>query len=408
MPSRYQLPLRATTYMESFGRLTVAAFCSIWLLTGCASHRTAAVDNPKANSAELKLPRETSINPDAGRGNLLLVNVQLTDGKKRCFVLDTGAGITCVDESLVSELGSSVGTVTAHHWGKDTSKKLYAMPAMYLGGARLRSGKMVMAMDFKGLSMTCGQPIAGVLGMDVLENYCVQIDFAANRLRFLDESQADKSAWGRAFPLIPLNDKDPRPAVAGNLFGEESPHSLVDSGYDGAGWLMAKRYEQWTNQTATISPAMARSPDGRFFGELYPDLKLDRQDVESDGIGAAFLARHLVTLDFPQRTLYLKRTSTGPLPDMGGAPVTFLKNLKERGQLPGWSKDEHGAPKRVKQNAGTDTVVVEVEKNGDSSIYHYQVTRTAADAPWSLARAWRTDAKDRVLEDYPVSKESRP
>lgn len=371
------------------------------LLAGCQSPRPAEVHRPKDDSAELKVPFETSINPDAGRGNLIITKVRLKDGKEVSLVLDTGAGITCINESLAAKLGKSVGTVTAHSWGKDSTKKLYAAPAIYLGGARLQGGKTVMAMDFKLMSAICGQPIAEILGIDVLENYCVQLDFAAHQLRLLDDSRADKSAWGRAFPMMALNDQDPRPAVAGNLLGEESPHSLIDSGYDGAGWLMPTRYEQWMNQTSP-SPATAHSPDGRFFGEVYPDLKLVREDVESDGLGVNFLARHLVTLDFPEQTLYLKRTSIGPLPDVGGTAVTFLKNLKEHGQLPGWFKDDHGKPRAVNQDAGINTMVVEVEKNGESAVYHYQVTRAAEDNPWKLVKAWRTDAKGRILENYPV------
>lgn len=373
----------------------------LWLLVGCQLLCSAEVRSTQDDSAELKVPFETSINADAGRGNLIITKVRLKDGKEIALVLDTGAGITCIDQSLAANLGKSVGKVTAHHWGKDSKNKLYAAPALYLGGARLHGGKTVMAMDFKLLSAMCGQPVVGILGIDVLENYCVQLDFAAHRLRLLDNSRADKSAWGRAFPIMVLNDQDPRPAVAGNLLGEESPRSLIDSGYDRAGWLRPKCYEKWTNQTTTAS-ATAHSPDGRFFGEVYPDLRLVREAAESDGLGVEFLVRHLVTLDFPEHTLYLKRTSTGPLPDAGGAAVTFLKNLKERGQLPGWTKDEHGTPRGVNQNAGTNAMVVEVEKDGQSSVYHYRVTRAAEDNPWKLVKAWRTDAKGRVLEDYPV------
>lgn len=152
------------------------------IFAGCASSRLAQ------DSAELKLPPETSINPDAGRGNLLVINLTV-NGKERPFVMDTGAGITCVDEALATELGRPVGAVTAHHWGEVSQRKLYAAPALYLGDTRLRSGKRVMAMDFGFMSIAGAD---GVVGMDVLKNYCVQVDFAANKLRFLDDSQADK------------------------------------------------------------------------------------------------------------------------------------------------------------------------------------------------------------------------
>ncbi len=379
----------------------IIASCFL-LLVGCASHRPAETQE---DSAELKLPLETAINPDAGRGNFLVINLRVA-GKERPFVVDSGAGITCVDESVAAELDRPVGTVTAHHWGEASQQKLYAAPAIYLGSTRLRSGKRVMALALNFMSIV-GQPIEGVVGLDVLKNYCVQVDFTANKLRFLDDSQADKSGWGRAFPIRPLNDKDQRPAVAGNLFGEEGPHSIIDSGYVGSGWLMPKRFAQWTNHVSAPSPETARSPNGRFFGEAYPDLMLDRADVESDGIGVEFLARHLVTLDFPKQTLYLKRTSIGPLPNAGGSPVAFLKSLKERGQLPGWSDGEHGSVKGGKQDAARNTVEVEVQKPGEPAIYHYKLMRGSADVPWHLIKAWRTDANGRVLEDYPV-KQSIP
>jgi hypothetical protein len=78
---------------------------------------------------------------------------------------------------------------------------------------------------------------------------------------------------------------------------------------------MPEYYQQWTNQAVPAAQGEARSPNGRFGGVTYPFVSLAQQKVESDGIGLRFLARHLVTLDFPKRTLYLRRQSPGPLPD---------------------------------------------------------------------------------------------
>jgi hypothetical protein len=374
--------------------------CCAWLLTGCASQPLPKAGGAKEDS--FALPAEVSFNHDAGRGNLLVVNVQLADGTQLPFVVDSGAGATCFDTSLVSKLGKSVGTVKVNQWGEHPRKKVYALPKLYLGGVQLHSGSSVVAMDFKSLSMLFEQPILGVLGMDVLEHYCVQMDFAAGKLRFLDDAQADKSAWGRAFPIVPLNDKDTRPAVAGNLFGEEGPRSLIDSGYEVEGWLMPQHYRQWTNQVTLPAAGKARSPDGRFAGETYPEVTLRVEKVESDGIGLAFLARHLVTMDFPNHTLYLKRTSTGPLPSAGESALTYLKHLKNQGRLPGWSREEQGAPRDLKKTVADNTVTVEATKSSESSVYHYQLTRASAEAPWKLVKAWRTNARGRMLENYPV------
>ncbi|MGO8696483.1 MAG: NPCBM/NEW2 domain-containing protein [Limisphaerales bacterium] len=160
-----------------------------------------------------------------------------------------------------------------------------------------------------------GRPIAGILGYDCLRHYCVQLDFTALKMRFLDGEHADKQAWGTAFPIVPLNSEDGRPAVAENLLGARGPHSLIDSGYDTDGWLMPKYFQFWSNTAVPPGSDQARSPDGLFGGQKYPLISLNANDVESDGIGLRFLARHLVTLDFPRHTMYLQRRSVGPLPN---------------------------------------------------------------------------------------------
>ncbi len=77
----------------------------------------------------------------------------------------------------------------------------------------------------------------------------------------------------------------------------------------------------------------------------------------------------------------------------------FLRNLKKKGQQPGWSKNDKGA---IELEAYSNSVTFGIRKNGDSSIYHYTVSQTSKDSPWTLQRAWRTDQKGRMIQDYPV------
>lgn len=378
---------------------SLALLCA-GLLTGCASVDPDVVANGEDSSP---LPAEVAINPDAGRGNFWMVTLHLADGQELPFVVDTGSSATVLDESLKPILGKPVGKITIQHWGIHEKKATYATPKLYLGGVRLKSGGRTILLDLKGLSQQAGRPILGVLGLDVLENYCLQVDFAASRLRFMDPAQTNKAAWGRAFPLVALNDKDPRPAVAGNLFGAEGPHALIDTGYVTDGWLRPPAYRQWTNQAVAAAVGKARSPDGRFFGEVYPEVFLLSENVESDGIGLRFLARHLVTFDFPGDTLYLERTSAGPLPEIGpSAARSYLKALKEEGRLPGWDKDEHGTAKVMDPKPDGRGVTFEVSKQGDDSVFHYQVAQPSPGGPWRLQKAWRTDNDGHTLEEYPV------
>jgi hypothetical protein len=260
------------------------------------------------------LPAEISMNPEAGRGGPLIVKVRLEGGEEMPFVVDTGSG-TLFDKSLEAKLGKPVGTETVQRWGTHQKVDRYAMPRLYLGGALLTNDGETFTYD---LQQVFGLPglIGGILGYDCLRHYCVQMDFAAGKMRFLEGEHADKKTWGRAFPVVALNSKDGRPAVAENLFGEQGPHSLIDTGYLTDGWLMPKYFRLWTNQAVLLEKGKAQSPNGLFGGEKYSLVSLRVQDVESDGIGLRFLGRHLVTLDFPNQTMYLQRQSSGPLSDL--------------------------------------------------------------------------------------------
>ena len=291
-------------------------FLCAGLLAGSASVvKAQGAEAGSAKEDSLPLPGEVAINPEAGRGGLLMVTLRLESGEELPFMVDSGSG-TFFDKSLEPKLGKPIGTTAVQSWGVFKTNNVYAMPRLYLGSTPLKTGSQTVAYDVQHSFNQSGHPVMGILGMDVLEHYCLQLDFAAGKLRFLDAKQADKQNWGKAFPNVPLNSKDARPAVAANLAGMQGPHSLIDSGCSFDGWLMPQFYQQWTNQAVLPAKGEARSPDGMLDGEKYPFVDVAEKNVESDGIGLRFLARHLVTLDFPERTLYLQRQSIGPLPDL--------------------------------------------------------------------------------------------
>jgi hypothetical protein len=284
----------------------IGRFLSLLVLFSCAA----------GDSFASELPAEVSINELAGRGGWLIVTPRLESGEELPLVVDTGASGTMIDKSLEPKLGKPLGTAMSQSWGVKKTNDIYAAPKLYMGAtALLMTGPGIVTDDCQKLSSDAGRPIMGILGMDVLGHYCIQLDFAAGKMRFLDDEGADKQKWGKAFPIIALNAEDARPAVGGNLFGAQGPHSLIDTGFNDDGWLMPQFFQQWTNQAVLPAKGEARSPAGMFGGETYPFISMREQNVESDGIGLRFLARHLVTLDFPKRTMYLQRQSIGPLPD---------------------------------------------------------------------------------------------
>ncbi|HEY1788673.1 MAG TPA: NPCBM/NEW2 domain-containing protein [Verrucomicrobiae bacterium] len=253
------------------------------------------------------------INVEAGRGGWIVVTLHMSSGEELPFLFDTGTSDTLFDKSLESELGKPIGMTSLQSWGTRKEVHVYAMPKLYLGGVALKTGGRTSIYDLGHIMNGADSHFVGILGYDTLRNYCIQLDFEKGRMRFLDDKTADKSEWGKAYSMVALNRHDERPAVALNLLGQRGPHSLIDTGSNNDGWLVPKRFHQWTNDLPVKGQAC--SPFGLFDGKKYPLVSLGMANVESDGIGIRFLARHLVTLDFPTRKLYLQLQTVAPLPD---------------------------------------------------------------------------------------------
>ena len=373
------------------------------------------------NPVHSRLPAAVAMNKDAGRGDMLTVVVRLASGEKLTLDLDTGSPVTAFDKSLEPKLGKRLLTGSMVNFGVKQDAGVYAAPKLYLGNVLLQiDGNNIATFDRQKLADPLRPSFMGFIGMDVLEHYCLQLDFAAGKVRFLDDEHADKINWGAPFPLTDIGDGCC--SINDNLAGVKGPGSVIDTGCNASGWLVPALFRQWTNQ-ASAADKKIYFPDGTLGGEIYHDLDLRRLDAKSvanddvhtklNGIGLRALAENLVTLDFPKRTMYLKHTSDWPLAsrEMNAAMKSAQKSsikplgqLKKSGQLPGTSKNDHGKWTAFHfthfASPYLDTATWDGLINGDSSTHHYTFTRVAKNGPWTLQKAWRTDQNGRTLEEY--------
>jgi hypothetical protein len=244
----------------------------------------------------------------------------------------------------------------------------------------------------------------------------VQLDFADGKVRFLDDQHADPSGWGRAFSLFYL--ADGCYCISENLTGTPGAYSLLDTGCNYDGWLTPGLFQHWTNRPTAPAPGLIHAPNGMLAGQIYTNLDLHGVDpklltsgdthIKFNGIGLQFLGRHLVTFDFPQQTVYLKRTDVSPVSheelerDLKAAEKVIV-DLQASGELPGWSRgDEMRTNDVAFEFDYPHSVVFNInKKTGDLSVYHYKVSRDSEDDPWQLVKAWRTDHSGHA-KDYPI------
>jgi hypothetical protein len=369
------------------------------------------------------------MNKDAGRGDWLIVTLRLESGEELPFIVDTGSPVVCFDKSLEPKLGKRFGPCTFSNFGVKRKGGRYAAPKLYLGNTPLLTGNRIYTWDFKQAASDEGRPIMGVLGMDCLRHYCIQLDFEAGKMRFLNPNCLDATKLGQAFPLV-FSSKGQGiigfimgficPFVChGGLIEGEGSKLLVDTGSNGDGELEPRFLQREVRAQNFVLTLDKRTwfPGCIWDGQTYTNFLIGKGE---NSIGLRFLARHLVTFDFPKRMMYLKQTSIGPLAgdsftkDAAAArtageattksAVKFLEGLMEKGQLPGWSKDDKGSVTFHFHfpNAQPESATFEGRKQGDSSVYHFTVIRAVKDGPWKLQRAWRTDASGHTVQKYPV------
>ena len=387
------------------------------------------------------LPAETFFNKEAGRDQRIYLTLHLEDGKELLFIADTGASDTVLDKSLEPVLGKCLGTRKIHWYGTATNANAYHAPKLYLGSTLLLTGNRIYTDDLSRFSFD--RPfIMGILGMDCLRHYCIQLDLVANRIRFLDPDHPGNQNPDEKFPLA-LSFYDGTPRIHANFFGQSYAVFMVDTGCPVDAALKPKLFEQESqklkeqtpgqvNFSKQLKPSTGEAsadllthqvffPGIIFGGEACTNFILG--DCPNGNIlGLRFLSRHLATLDFPKRTMRLQHSRVESfaaftveaekfLPNFSSSAMEankFVSNLKEQGQLPGWSKDEYGEvafPWPFNETAPEiypiSRTFIATKKNNVSK-YHYIVVRASKDGAWKLQRAWRTDAGGHILDEYPV------
>jgi pimeloyl-ACP methyl ester carboxylesterase len=260
------------------------------------------------------------MNKGAGRGDLLYLTLHTETGKELLFAVDTGCPGTILDKSLEPMLGSCLGTRLLWYgaYGLKAGGS-YAAPNLYLGNTRLLTDPRVATDDLRRrlLNPLAGRPVMGVIGMDCLRHYCVQLDFAAGKMLFLNPDQLRTEELGKAFPLRTIWGEVRAQA---DFSGNKDTPFRIDTGAPQDIILRAKLYKQQLRGGKTASPQAMPGycEEVAFGGETYTNVIVTKCPLRirlgyQNLLGLRFLGRHLVTLNFPKQTMYLQRQRVGPL-----------------------------------------------------------------------------------------------
>jgi len=286
------------------------------------------------------------------------------------------------------------------------------------------------------------QPIMGILGMDCLRHYCIQLDFADHKIHFFNPDSLETAELGEPLP-IKYSFFDALPLIRAGFPGKSNVYWGIDTGCPADVALKSKQLRELQDQTSgqfILTKSIQQSTNGfdhRTFN-LAPRIIFNGDACTnflwSDGlgknlIGLRYLSRHLATLNFPKRIMYLQPGSTESLA-AGDSLTNFLENsladsiynfateatkfliyLAQKEQLPGFIKSDRGSvniswhPKNGKFTGYPISETFVLTQKDNVFQRHYLVTQPSKNNAMKLQRAWMTDANEHVIEEYSVTQE---
>ncbi|HVC94960.1 MAG TPA: aspartyl protease family protein, partial [Pirellulales bacterium] len=273
-------------------------------------------------------------------GDVVLVPLTL-NGVRRSFVVDTGAQFSMYDARLSPQLGPirGPGNLVGANGASQVVEMFDAPLGARIGDLRVHDGGRVFAVDLAPMRKAAGLDIDGVLGMDFLGRHVVQLDVANGRVSFMDSVPPMS---GKESPLV--FNRNGLPAVELSLGERLDAAFVIDTGFisfDECGiepQLLIAVKRQGGFRPVSKSPTTTLTGEEQKYSGVLSALRLDgfmhrnllATSAKFNSLSLEYLSRYVATFDFPNATLYLRRSRIFDRPmrrDLSG-----LSMLREHGR----------------------------------------------------------------------------
>ena len=296
---------------------------NVIFLSGCQTGQT------KVKAAPEVLAEFDFSNKD---GYILLPVI--LDGEKYQFILDTGTIFTIFHNSFKDKLGekklSSLEVYAPSNEERRVVVERFPVPDVYIGDIKLNVSRFVGVMDLDMLKPGTSSMCDGIIGMDFLKQYIIQIDFDNGKViflrgkkdfdiySFLRPKQNEHPEWGE--PIKIKARKFNIRTVRGKIIGCINTDFVIDTGCFFPGLLRNELFDKMNSNLDITKNDIAfinTIPDNNSFGPViktdrfsvgafnYNEMLFNREDVST--LGLPFFSHHLVTFDFPNNIMYLKK-----------------------------------------------------------------------------------------------------
>ena len=319
----------------------------------------------------------------------ILLPVQFR-GEECLLLLDTGSSTTVFDSSFRHKLGKIRGTKMIWTPGSPTRWEYFDAPRAFLGPFNLQDCGQVYCADLTLPSKVVGREIHGFIGMDFLRKHVIQIDRDKRTLSFIQPTRQNHHNWGAEVPIT--YDQFGTPVIKANIPDIIETYFDVDTGAIVSGSLDSRVLEYIllvnkinTRKASGLTVAGAEQPRCLRIDRLsvgpFEYKGLIFSETRGSRLGLPFWSRHIVTFDFPNGRVFLKK----------GKGFSEVDEIDMSG-LQLWRTSDHTVVSAVYPNSPADKAGI---KDGDIIV---DVMDKKADLyeTWELKRLLRSGDKREI------------
>ena len=341
-------------------------------------------------------------------GDFLLLPVTVS-GTRYSFVLDTGCDVMFYDRSFGELLGESVGEARLN------GTQIVAMhnsPAAMLGEISLQTESPVIALDLQRLREFSALDIRGIIGMSALRSHAMRIDFDQGRLTVLN--RADPSCGE---PVDLWFDRGGLPQVVGVLPEVGIDRLVIDTGKNGSLSISDGLFDTLQRAMRICSVrrtvALGISDKRTASSGMLDSLKVGPFEhgplpVSSSGenlLGLGFLSRFVVTLDFPNKVMYLKPGRSHARRELRG--LSGLSFVRRNGTTIVFTVDEDSPASDSHVVPGDTVISVDGKPAGEYSFFELRRLLSIPGARVELVLAREGETLSRTLQLPPEDESDR-
>jgi hypothetical protein len=266
------------------------------------------------------------------QGNVAFVRATIGNSAPLDMALDSGTKRTTLDEAVAAKLGFDL-SMKAQSSGAKGMQEISVIRDQTLRFLRLdAAAPLLLAYPLEFVSKRVGRHIDGILGVEFLHKYVVEIDYPARRVR---AHLPDEFVYSGPGAILPVTYDDGLPVIAAMVtpFGGKpiAARLQVDSGGASAHVMFWKgfiertdlaagtrdlRDVQVTAFTGTTSQKQGRVQSLQIGGIEVPEPEVGLNDYQFsdpkalDGnLGSGFLKQFKAIFDLPHNRLILERPS---------------------------------------------------------------------------------------------------